>query len=100
MLSCLQAKVKMSHQVRCFPAQKFWSSNPQSQRETASQQAHRPIERQNPWQKQEMDRNGAGMMGRRWVQAASQQAPFCPERVGQEGILDLLPGVALLRLSE
>lgn len=43
-----------------------------------------------------MDRDGAGVMGRtgRGVWAAPQQAPFCPERTGQEGLLDLLPGVA------
>ena len=42
------------------------------------------------------------MMGRkgRGVWAASLQAPFCLERTGQEGLLDLLPRVALLRLSE
>ena len=41
-------------------------------------------------------------MGRkgRGVWAASLQAPFCLERTGQEGLLDLLPRVALLRLSE
>ena len=92
----------MSNWVRYFPAQKFCSSNSQSQKETASQQAHCSTERPNPCKKQELDGDGAGVMRGKGhgVWAASQQAPFCPERIGQEGLLDLLPSVALLRLSK
>lgn len=40
-----------------------------------------------------MGGDGAEAMGRKGheVWATPRQAPFCPEKTGQEGLLDLLP---------
>lgn len=63
MLFCLQPKARMSNRRSYFPVQKFCSSNSQSQRGTAPQQAYCSTERPNPCKKHELDGDGAGVMG-------------------------------------